>query len=320
MITVLAGGVGAAKFLEGLAGVVPPANITVIVNTGDDALIHGLQISPDIDTVLYTLAGLVDRERGWGVAGDTFHCLETLGRLGEPTWFQLGDRDLALHLQRTRRLREQATLSQVTGELCRAMQIGCRILPMADTPAGTRLRTPLGMLSFQDYFVKLRQEPEVLEVDLSEAAAAAPACGVVEAIREAEAVVLAPSNPLISIGPILAVPGVRQALRETTAPVAAISPIVAGRALKGPAGRMLNSLGLGASAASVAELYRDFLDLFVLDSQDASLQSEIEKKGMRVLVTGTVMTSTESRRQLARNVVQAIALHRDGSSTPSARP
>ena len=307
MITVLAGGVGAAKFLEGLTGVIAPDQITVIANTGDDALFHGLHVSPDIDTVVYTLSDLVDRERGWGVQRDTFHCLEALGRLGEDTWFHLGDQDLAMHLRRTRRLREGAALSQITQELCHALRVGCRILPMTDDPAGTRLRTTGGLLTFQEYFVKLGQQPEVLEMDFSEAAASRPASGVLDSIHHAEAVILAPSNPFLSIGPILAVPGIRDAVRTTKAPVAAISPIVGGQALKGPADRNLKSLGLESSAASVAELYRDFLDLFVLDLKDAALREEIGKKGMQVLVTHTVMISRETQQQLARAVLQALA-------------
>jgi LPPG:FO 2-phospho-L-lactate transferase len=318
MFTVLAGGIGAAKFFDGLAGVVPPEEITVIANTGDDACFHGLHVSPDVDTVIYTLAGLVDRERGWGVAGDTFHCLEALRRLGEEAWFQLGDCDLALHLRRTNRLREGATLSEITQEVCAALHIACRIIPMTNSPAQTRVRTPEGVLPFQEYFVKLGQRPEVLEVDLSAASAASAAPGVLEAIENAEAVILAPSNPFISIGPILAVgsgigirgseigSGIRQALRYTHATVAAISPIVGGKALKGPADRMLQSLGFESSAACVAELYRDFLDIFVLDVQDASLKQEIERKGMRVLVTETVMSSTDARRELARVLMAAI--------------
>lgn len=306
MITVLAGGVGAAKFLDGLAGVVPPQEITVIANTGDDACFHGLHVSPDVDTVLYTLAGLVDRERGWGVAGDTFHCLEALRRLGEDAWFNLGDRDLAIHLRRTRRLRQGATLSEVTQELCAALHIACRVIPMTNDSAATYVRTPDGRLPFQEYFVKLGQRPEVLEVDLSAASSSSAAPGVLEAIEQAEAVIVAPSNPFISVGPILAVRGIRQALRDTRAPVAAISPIVGGKALKGPADRMLASLGFESSAACVAELYRDFIDLFVLDLQDASLREGVEGMGMRVLVTQTVMSSTEARRHLAREVIEAV--------------
>ena len=305
MITVLAGGIGAAKFLVGLAAVVSPSRITIIVNTGDDALLHGLHVSPDTDTVMYWLAGVADIERGWGLAGDTFHCLEALARLGEETWFQLGDRDLATHLWRTQRLQQGATLSEVTGQLCRAYGVECRLLPMTDMPAKTRLQTTAGLLAFQEYFVKLRQEPEVLEADFSEAARAQPAPGVVEAILEAEAVLIAPSNPILSIGPILAVPGIREALRTTAAPVAAISPIVAGRSLKGPTDRILRSLGLGASAASVATLYRDFLNLFVLDSEDASLEDEVSKMGGEVVSAPTIMSTLEARRELARIVLQA---------------
>ena len=307
MITVLAGGVGAAKFLEGLAAVMPPEHITVIANTGDDAEFHGLHVSPDIDTMLYTLAGIVDQERGWGIAGDTFSCLQALRRLGQETWFQLGDRDLATHLTRTLWLRQGATLSEATEELRRALGVASRILPMSDAPARTRLRTTAGLLAFQEYFVKLRQEPEVLEAYFSEAAASRPAPGVLEAIGEAQGVIVAPSNPILSIGPILAVPGIREALRNTAAPVAAISPIVGGRALKGPADRILMSLGLGASAAAVAELYRDLVNIFVLDLEDASLQEEVERKGIKSVITQTVMSTSEARQDLARKVLEGLA-------------
>ena len=307
MIVVLAGGVGAAKFLEGLAAVMPPEQITVIANTGDDAKFHGLHVSPDIDTVLYTLAGIVDRERGWGIAGDTFSCLQALRHLGRETWFQLGDRDLATHLTRTLRLRQGATLSEAIEELRHALGVASQILPMSDAPARTRLRTTAGLLAFQEYFVKLRQEPEVLEAAFSEATACKPAPGVLEAITEAEGMILAPSNPILSIGPILAVPGIREALRNTAATVAAISPIVGGRALRGPADRILTSLGLGASAAAVAELYRDFVDIFVLDLEDASLREELERKGTKVIVTQTIMNSPEARQGLARKVLEGLA-------------
>lgn len=306
MIVVLAGGVGAARFLEGLAAVMPPDEITVICNTGDDAEFHGLHVSPDIDTVLYTLAGMVDRERGWGIAGDTFGCLGSLAFLGKQTWFQLGDRDLATHLTRTERLRQGATLSEVTGEQCCALGVACRVLPMSDGCAWTRLRTTAGWLAFQEYFVKLRQEPEVLEVDLTAAAACQPAPGVLAAIQEAEGVIVAPSNPILSIEPILAVPKIREALRDTAAPVVAISPIIGGRALKGPADRILVSLGLRSSAAGVAELYRDFVDVFVLDREDASLREEVESRGMKVIVTQTVMSSAEARQELARIVLRTV--------------
>ena len=306
MITVLAGGIGAAKFLEGLVAVKLPEEITVIANTGDDAQFHGLHVSPDMDTVLYTLAGVVNRETGWGIADDTFHALQALERLGEETWFRLGDQDIATHLFRTKRLREGATLSAVSGELCQRFGVGCRILPMSDAPAPTRLRTSAGWLSFQEYFVKLRQQPDVLEVDLSAAARCQPAPGVIETITKSSGIILAPSNPIISIGPILAVPGVCDALRNTPAPAVAISPIVGGKALKGPADRMMQSLGFGSSAAAVAELYRDFVDVFVIDEQDAVLEAEVRSKGMKAIVTQTIMGSAEAKQNLARTVVKSL--------------
>jgi LPPG:FO 2-phospho-L-lactate transferase len=316
MITVLAGGIGAAKLLEGLTNVIPPEEITVIANTGDDDEFHGLHVSPDMDTLLYTLAGVVNRETGWGIAGDTAHALQALKGLGAETWFRLGDQDLATHLYRTRRLREGASLSVVAGELCERFGVCCRILPMTDNPAPTRLRTTTGNLSFQEYFVKLRQEPEVLEIDLSDAARAQPAPCVIESIMNASGLIVAPSNPSISIGPILAVPGIRQALRNTLAPVAAISPIVGGKALKGPADRMMRSLGLDSSAAAVAEIYSDFLDVFVLDEQDAALQSYIEGTGIRAVVTATVMSSDDAKRTLAKTVVESlVAIRAVGEAT-----
>lgn len=306
MIVVLAGGIGAARFLEGLAAVMPPERITVIANTGDDDAFHGLHVSPDADTVLYTLANMVDRDRGWGVRGDTFSCLDSLSSLGLETWFRLGDRDLATHLFRTGRLRQGVPLSAVTDELRRSLGVASRILPMSDDPAATRLRTSAGWLRFQEYFVKLRQDPEVLEADYSEAARSRAAPGVLEAVTKSAGVIIAPSNPILSIGPILAVPGIREALRDTPAPVAAISPIVGGQALKGPAARNLASLGLGSSAAAVAELYRDFLDVFVLDRQDAALQKGVERKGITTVVTQTVMSSLKIRQALARRVLEAL--------------
>lgn len=306
MITVLAGGVGAAKFVDGLASVVPLKEITILANTGDDASFHGLHVSPDMDTVIYTLAGMIDRDRGWGVAGETFRCLQALKALGEDAWFQLGDRDLAMHLRRTRRLHEGATLSEVTQEICVSLRVRCRVLPMTNDLAPTLVKTPEGMLSFQEYFVKLQQRPEVLEINLSAAAASAPAPGVLQSIRDSDAVILAPSNPFISIGPILAVPGIRQALRDTSATVAAITPIVGGKALKGPADRMLKSLGFEASASAVAERYRDFLDLFVLDRQDEPLRPYLERLGLHVLVTNTIMDTARSKEALARTVVETL--------------
>jgi LPPG:FO 2-phospho-L-lactate transferase len=305
-IVALAGGVGAARFLAGLVRVIAPERLLVIGNTADDAEIHGLHISPDLDTVTYTLAGLADPARGWGLEGESFRCLQALGRLGAETWFQLGDCDLATHLYRTERLRQGATLSQVTREIATALGVRACVLPMSDQPVRTRVATRRGDLNFQTYFVRRRTRDAVLGVRLEGAEEARPAPGVLEAVRAARAVVVCPSNPIISIGPILAVPGMREALRDTRAPVAAISPIVGGRALKGPAARMMRSLGLRASALQVAELYQDFLDVFVLDRADQALAAQVEALGMRAVVTNTIMTGPEEKRALARVVAEAL--------------
>jgi len=306
----LAGGVGAARFLAGLVRVIAPQKLLVIGNTGDDATIHGLEISPDLDTVIYTLAGLADPVRGWGLKGDTFYCLQALGRLGAETWFQLGDRDLATHVYRTERLRQGAALSQVIGEIAAALGVLSRVVPMSDQPVRTRVETRRGWLDFQPYFVRRRARDAALGVRLAGVEEARPAPGVLDAISQARGVVVCPSNPIISIGPILAVPGIREALRNTRAPVAAVTPIVGGRALKGPAARMMKSMGLRPSALQVAELYRDFLDVFVLDRVDQRLAPKIEALGMRVVVTNTIMTGLAEKKALARVVVQALGFRR----------
>lgn len=300
MITVLAGGVGAARFLEGLVSVVDPARVTVISNVGDDEEFFGLHVSPDIDIVVYTLAGAVDETRGWGLRDEGFACLERLGALGYETWFALGDRDLATHVHRTALLREGRTLSEATASVAAAFGVRCRILPVTDDRLRTVVETDAGTLSFQEYFVKRGWQDEVRAVRFEGAERAHPAPGVVEAIRSAEAVIIAPSNPVVSIGPILAVPGVREALRTTAAPVVAVSPIVGGRTLKGPADRMLRALGYEPSAASVAALYADVLDALVIDRVDAGLAGEVEKLGVRAAVADTVMRGPEEKRSLAR--------------------
>ncbi len=305
-IVALAGGVGAARFLDGLVRLVPPGALYIICNTGDDAEIHGLHVSPDIDTVLYALAGLSDPRRGWGLRGDTFHCLERLGRLGAETWFQLGDRDLATHLYRTERLHQGATLSVVTRDLAAAMGVQATVIPMSDHPLRTRILTLRGGLEFQEWFVKRRCRDRVLRVRFEGGESAKPAPGVIEAIGGASAIILCPSNPIISIGPILKVPGIREALRRASAPIAAISPIVAGRALKGPAARMMKSMGLQASARQVALLYRDFLDTFILDRADERQARSIEALGMRVVVADTIMTSLARKKELARVALNAM--------------
>jgi LPPG:FO 2-phospho-L-lactate transferase len=306
VIVALAGGVGAARFLEGLVQVVSPEEITVVVNTGDDAEFYGLYVSPDIDIVLYTLAGIVNPENGWGIQGDSFHALEMLGRLGRETWFQLGDRDLATLIHRSDMLRRGLPLSDVTAHIATALGVRSRILPMSDQPVRTTVRTPDGWLAFQEYFVKLRTEPDVLEIAYTGAEHARPAPGVLEAIEAAHAVVLCPSNPLVSIGTTLAVPGIRAALLATEAPIVAISPIVGGGTIKGPADRMMRGLGLEVSPLGIAHAYRDFLDALVLDSQDAPVAGEVEKLGIRTHVTDTIMRSIQIKEQLARETLAAV--------------
>lgn len=305
-IVALAGGVGAARFLDGLSRVVDPARLWIVGNTADDTEMHGLHISPDLDTVAYTLAGLANPQHGWGMEGDTFHCLEALRRLGAEAWFQLGDSDIATHLYRTARLRQGATLAQVTGELTAAWGLRSTLAPMSNDRVRTLVETRRGTLDFQTYFVRRRAKDVVRGVSFEGVAQARPAPGLLRAIREAPGVIVCPSNPIISIGPILAVPGIREALRKTRARVVAVSPIVGGRALKGPAARMMKSLGLRVSALGVAELYRDFADVFVLDRVDRSLAAKVEALGMRPVVTDTIMTGMARKKALARAVMKAL--------------
>ncbi len=306
-VTSLAGGVGAARFLSGLIEILPPDKITVVVNTGDDFRWMGLYICPDIDTVMYTLAGLDNPDTGWGVRDETFHCLGRLETLGCEKWFSLGDRDLATHIFRTHRLQQGESLSQVTADLCQRNKIASRILPMTDTPVPTIVHTNEGSLAFQDYFVRRKCRPEVKGFTFTGVEAAVPPNGLLEAILETDAVVICPSNPLISIGPILAVPGIRKALRETQAVVLAISPIVAGEALKGPAAEMMRQLGHEATAAGVASLYQDFLDVFVLDERDARLCETISATGLQARTTDTVMSNSDARKSLAAAVMEMLA-------------
>ncbi|HXG94312.1 MAG TPA: 2-phospho-L-lactate transferase [Blastocatellia bacterium] len=303
-ITALAGGIGAAKFLLGLARVMPPEDITILANTGDDIKLFGLHISPDIDTVTYTLAGVINEATGWGLAGDTFECISWLERYGQPRWFNLGDRDLATHIYRTDQMNRGRSLAEVTDEIRRALGVKSIILPMTNSYTPTRVVTDEGEMHFQEYFVRRRCEPRVRELRFDNIESALPAPGVLQAIIEADAIVICPSNPFISIGPILAVPGVRDALKETRAEVIAITPIIAGRALKGPAAEMLRDLGYEVSARGVAWMYRDFVDLFVLDETDREIQPSIEELGTRVVTTNTVMMTIEDKQRLARRVLQ----------------
>jgi LPPG:FO 2-phospho-L-lactate transferase len=306
MIVALAGGVGAARFLDGLSQVHPPKEICIIGNTGDDMEMHGLYICPDLDTVVYTLAGLANPVHGWGVEGDSFRCLEALGKLNAETWFQLGDRDLATHIYRTARLRAGESLSAVTEAIARSLGVACTLKPVSDDPVRTIVQTPGGPLEFQTYFVRRRAQDEVLGVEFQGANDARPAPGVLRAIRSASAIVFCPSNPIISIGPILAVPGIRQAIRRRKCPAAAISPIIGGRALKGPAADMMRGMGMEVSALGVARMYRGLVDLFVLDRADKRLAPEVEKLGMRAVVTNTIMTGAAQKKALARAVLKAL--------------
>jgi LPPG:FO 2-phospho-L-lactate transferase len=271
-ITLLAGGVGAARLLRGLVRLVPAADLTVVVNTGDDEEFYGLAVSPDIDTIVYTLAGLAPLERGWGIDGDTFRTRDELDRLAGPGWFALGDRDLATHIQRTRRLREGASLSQVTAELARARSVDVRVLPMSDDRVRTIVVTDDGSLAFQDYLVRQRAKPNVRAVRYRGARTARPAPGVIDAIRRADRVILAPSNPFVSLGPVLAVPGIRRAVAAARDRVVAVSPLIAGRAVKGPLAAMLKSMGKRAGIESIAALLRPFAATLVVAPGDRSIK------------------------------------------------
>lgn len=304
MILTLAGGVGAARFLEGVVQVVPPERVAAVVNTGDDFELHGLVISPDVDIVICTLADLIDREQGWGIAGDTAECMSWLGRLGAPTWFKLGDRDLALHIRRTALLRAGHTRSQVAEAFRQALGVAVQVLPMSDDPAPTHIITDAGELHFEEYFVQRRAQDNVRDVRLHAAGPAQPAPGLLEAIAGAEAVLIAPSNPVVSVGPILALPGVREALRATAAPVVAVSPIVGGAAIKGPAAPLMRAMGLEVSALGVAHAYADVVDALVIDQVDAALAPRIEALGLRVAITDTIMRGPVEKANLARVVLE----------------
>jgi LPPG:FO 2-phospho-L-lactate transferase len=312
MVVVLAGGVGAARFLEGLVQVSPPERITAVVNTGDDFELHGLYIAPDLDIVTCTLAGLIDTAQGWGIAGDSAACMEWLGRLGAPTWFKLGDRDLALHIRRTALMRAGYTLSRVAADFAQTLGVAIRVLPMSDDPAPTHILTPAGELHFEEYFVQRRASDEVQAVRLHAVGPAAPAPGLLDLLDRAEAILIAPSNPVVSVGPILALPGVREALRRTAAPVVAVSPIVGGAAIKGPAVPLMRAVGMQPTALGVAQAYADLLDGLVIDHADAELAPLITDLGVRPLVTDTIMRGPHEKAALATQALElAVALARE---------
>lgn len=312
-ITALAGGVGGAKLAHGLAQILPPEDLTVIVNTGDDFEHFGLSISPDLDTVCYTLAGLANPVTGWGRADETWNALEGLKRLGAPDWFALGDRDLATHLERTRRLKEGQSLSQITRDFCAAWGVKHTVLPMSDDPVRTMVDTlEYGELPFQEYFVKHRCEPRVKGFRFAGIESARPAPGVLEAIAQADALVICPSNPWVSIDPILAVLGLLSTVHRPLSTVhrpsstVAISPILGGRTVKGPAAKMFAELGIPPSALAVAEHYRGLLTGFVLDRLDADQAGEIQRLGIRPHVTDTWMKTLSDRPRLAQDVLNFI--------------
>ena len=306
-IVTLAGGTGAARLLRGLDALVPPRTLTIVGNTGDDALIWGLHVSPDLDTVCYTLGGWIDEYRGWGLHGESFRTLGEMVRFGEPTWFNLGDRDLATHLHRTRLLREGQTLTEVTAKIAQDLEVSHAVLPMSDESVRTCVRGPDGWLGFQEYFVREKTQIDVVEVEFAGANAALPAPGVVEAIASAHAVIVCPSNPITSIGPILSVPGIARALEATDAVVLAVSPIVGGQAVSEPAGRLMAACGYEVSAVGVASAYAPWLDILLVDDQDRALTSRIEAAGIRTIVTETVMRGREGEMALARRALEALA-------------
>ena len=311
MIVVLTGGTGGAKFVDGLRQVVPAKDLTIIVNTGDDLEWWGLYVSPDLDSITYVLAGLLSKERGWGVQGDTFFCLQAMGELGEPIWFHAGDRDLAVHLLRTKLLREGKTLTEVATEIAARMGVQARILPMCNTRVETRVDTPIGELSFEEYFVQRWYQDPVNSVRFAGVENAEPAPGVTDAIMSATLVLLAPSNPITSIGPILAVPGITEALKQTAAPVVAISPIVGHAAVSGPAGILMAAQGLPVSIAGVAQAYREFLDVLVVDVRDAHAAKQLQHSGLHtglhVHCAKTIMVTAEEKADLARQVLALIS-------------
>ncbi len=305
-ITCLAGGVGAAKFLQGLARVVPEKSITVIVNTGDDIELHGLHISPDLDIIMYTLAGIVDDVKGWGIKGDTFHCLDTLHRYNRETWFKLGDKDLATHLYRTELLKGGLKLSEVTTRFCQQLGLPETIVPMTNDKFETRILTDRGEMHFQEYMVKHGMQDNVVGVRFLGVDQAEPCQEALNAILEASGIILCPSNPIVSIGTILLVNGLRDALRTTEAKVVAISPIIGGTVVKGPAEKLMKALSIEVSAFSVANLYKDFLDVFILDAIDKEQKKHVEALGVQSVVTNTLMKTIEDKICLAKVVLSCL--------------
>lgn len=303
-VVALAGGVGAAKLLRGLVKVIPSKDLVIIGNVGDDVELYGLHISPDLDIIMYTLAGIVDEAKGWGVAGDTFHCLDMLGKLGFETWFKLGDGDLAIHIVRTKMLRDGMSLSQSTARLCEMLGVKSKLIPMSDDAVRTKVQSDKLLLDFQEYFVKRGTANNVKKVFFEGAEKAKPAPGVVEALREAERVIICPSNPILSIAPILSIQAIKRELITLKAPIIGVSPIVGGRALKGPADRIMASMGFEVSAYGVAKFYGSLLKHFVIDEVDGEQRKRIEDLGIKVTITNTLMRSLEDSVRLAKVIMK----------------
>jgi len=306
MILALTGGTGGAKLIEGLAAELDADELTIVCNTADDTLVHGLYVSPDLDTITYTLAGLIDPDQGWGVRNDTFAVLQQLGHLGVETWFKLGDRDLALHIRRTQLINEGLKLSEVTDQLCRALGIKPKILPMSDEKVQTRVNTPQGEISFQEFFVKEHWTREVTGIHFAGIEQSQPAPGVLEAMRRAEGVIVCPSNPITSIGPILAVPGIRSALAALEVPVVGVSPLIGATAISGPAHKLMLACGYDPSSLGVARHYGDILDRLFIAAEDQNLASSIQDLSIGPVCTDIRMMTANDKRRLAAEVLAAL--------------
>jgi LPPG:FO 2-phospho-L-lactate transferase len=304
-VVALAGGVGAARLLRGIVRIIPPDRLTVVGNTGDDLILHGLHVSPDLDTIMYTLSGLEDETKGWGIAEDTFNCLHMLDKLGFETWFKLGDRDLATHIARTEMLRSGLTLSQTTSELCKRLKIGVRLIPMSDDTVQTTVFSGQQRFEFQQYFVKRGAKDEVTKVTFEGAENAKPSPGILEDMRAAEAIIICPSNPILSISPILSIPAIENEMRRTNARVIGVSPIVGGKAIKGPADKIMASLGLEVSPYGIAKFYEDYLDCLIIDRDDERFKTGIESLGIKVVVASTVMRNVQDSICLGKTALEA---------------
>jgi LPPG:FO 2-phospho-L-lactate transferase len=303
MLVVLTGGTGGAKLVQGLSLESDPEQLSIVCNTGDDFVLHGLNLSPDLDTIAYTLGGVADAEKGWGIRGDTFTALEWLEKYGGESWFKLGDRDLATHIARTRLLREGLTLAEVTKRIAESLGVTAALLPMSNDRVATRIQSPEGEISFQEYFVKRHWSIDVSGVAYAGAEASRPAPGVIEAIRDASAVIVCPSNPVTSIGPILAVPSIRTGLKQTRAPIVAVSPIIGGAPVSGPADRLMAAAGMDVSSFGVAKAYADFIDFFVLAPEDRDWRMRIEALGVKTVEKPIRMNNIDDKRRLARELL-----------------